>query len=96
MDDQPIPRPRRMGARPRRPQGLGRTAPAGVGDGAAPGLARLLGGDPLIALTTTEASLVLDLLGQVDALAAVTGRQVDPDAAALAAKLRSHLDDRSA
>lgn len=64
-------------------------APAGE----AAGLARLVGGSAPITLTEQEASLVVDLLDQSAALAALTGRSGDPVAIRLAERLRSALSD---
>ncbi len=83
-----------MGTGPRRSRGLNPRST--TGDGAlGPGLARLVGATPLLALTTGEASVVLELLEQSAALAALSDREVDPATTRLAERLRSELSARA-
>lgn len=83
-----------MGTGPRRSRGLnlGSTPEEGF---LGPGLARLVGVAPLLALTAEEASVALELLDQSAALAALSDREVDPAAARLAERLRSELSERA-
>ncbi|MFE6449662.1 hypothetical protein [Nocardiopsis dassonvillei] len=83
-----------MGTGPRRSRGLNPGSTAG-GGALGPGLARLVGAAPLLALTAGEASVVLELLDQSAALAALSDREVDPVAARLADRLRSELSARA-